>query len=91
MQQEANLMHNIIMEGRKKLSVTGVTDIDSFNEQCIIAITSLGVLTIKGSELHIGKVNTETGDLTVDGQINSLVYTESISKKSGSTLKKIFR
>lgn len=83
-------MHNIILESRKKLSLTGVSDIDSFNEGCIVAITEMGTLTIKGSELHIGKLNVEQGDLCVDGQIDSLVYGD-VVKKQGSLFKSLFK
>ena len=70
------LPHNIIMEDRKKLSVSGVTDIDSFDEQTIIAITDLGELTIRGWNLHITRLNLEQSELMVDGDISSLTYTD---------------
>ena len=70
------LPHNIIMEDRKKLSVSGVTDIDSFDEQTIIAITDLGELTIRGWNLHITRLNLEQSELLVDGEISSLTYTD---------------
>lgn len=70
------LPHSIIMEDRKKLSVSGVTDIDSFDEQTIIAITDLGELTIRGWNLHITRLNLEQAELLVDGEISSLTYTD---------------
>ena len=70
------LPHSIIMEDRKKLSVSGVTDIDSFDEQTIIAITDLGELTIRGWDLHITRLNLEQGELLVDGEVSSLTYTD---------------
>ena len=70
------LPHSIIMEDRKKLSVSGVTDIDSFDEQTIIAITDLGEMTIRGWSLHITRLNLEQGELIVDGEISSLTYTD---------------
>ena len=70
------LPHSIIMEDRKKLSVSGVTDIDSFDEQTIIAITDLGELTIRGWNLHITRLNLEQGELIVDGEFSSLTYTD---------------
>ncbi len=68
--------HSFIMEDRKKLSVSGVTDIDSFDEQTIIAVTDLGELTIRGWNLHITKLNLEQTELLVDGEISSLTYTD---------------
>ncbi len=68
--------HSIIMEDRKKLSISGVTDIDSFDEQTVIAITELGELTIRGWNLHITRLNLEQSELLVDGEISSLTYTD---------------
>jgi sporulation protein YabP len=68
--------HSVIMEDRKKLSVSGVTDIESFDEQTIIAITDLGELTIRGWNLHITRLNLEQTELLVDGEISSLTYTD---------------
>ena len=77
------LPHNIIMEDRKKLSVSGVTDIDSFDEQTIVAITYLGELTIRGWNLHITRLNLEQSELMVDGEISSLTYTDVRPKAQG--------
>ena len=84
------LQHNVIMESRKHLTVTGVADIDSFDEQTVIVFTDLGELTIKGRELHINKIDMETGDLVMEGAIESLAYTENLPQKSG-LFAKLFR
>ena len=84
--------HNIIMEGRKKLSVTGILDIDSFNEQGVIALTELGILIIKGSDIHINKLSIENGDAIIEGkEISSLTYTDINDKKTGSIIKSLFK
>ena len=49
---EKNNVHNVILEGRKNLTISGVTDVDSFDERCISLYTQLGELVIKGRELH---------------------------------------
>ena len=51
------LPHNLILEDRRALSVSGVADIDSFDEQSVILFTDLGELTVKGFNLHINKLN----------------------------------
>ena len=84
------LPHNIIMEDRKKLSVSGVTDIDSFDEQTIIAITDLGELTIRGWNLHITRLNLEQSELMVDGDISSLTYTD-VPPKAQGFISKVLR
>ncbi len=77
------LPHSVIMEDRRKLSVSGVTDIDSFDEQTIIANTDLGELTIRGWNLHITKLNLEQTELLVDGEISSLTYTDTRPQAKG--------
>ena len=79
----SKLPNNIIMEDRKKLSVSGVTDIDSFDEQTVIAVTQLGELTIRGWDLHITRLSLEQGELMVDGEISSLTYTDTRPKAQG--------
>lgn len=68
--------HSLILKDRQALSVTGVLDVDSFDEQTVVAYTDQGELTIKGVGLHIIKINLDNGDLSLDGQISSLTYSE---------------
>lgn len=75
--------HSIVLEDRKKLSVTGVTDVDSFDETAITAYTDYGELTISGTSLHIDRLSIEEGELCVEGNISSLVYTDSSPKNVG--------
>ena len=84
------LPHSLIMKDRKEISLTGVTDVDSFDECSIVAYTDYGELTINGSSLHINALNTDSGELTVDGEISSLVYLDN-RPKSESFFKKVFR
>ena len=84
--------HNLIMEGRKKLSISGVLDIDSFNEQGVIALTEQGILIVKGIDIHINKLNVESGDIVIESkEIISLTYTDVNDKKTGSILKSLFK
>ena len=78
------LPHQIILDNRKNLSVSGVENIESFDDNTIILITSMGELTIRGTELHITKSNVETGELIMDGSITDLIYTERVPKKETS-------
>ena len=82
--------HNLVLENRKKLSMTGIIDVDSFNEDCIVAQTDLGAINIKGSELHITKLNIDINELQVEGEISSIVYMDSYVKKKGGVFSKIF-
>lgn len=70
--------HQLIMQERKVLELTGVSDVDSFDENTVTAYTSLGELTVRGQGLHIRQLNLETGSLSVEGHIVSLTYAESV-------------
>lgn len=82
--------HNIIMEDRRLLTVSGVSDVDSFDEQAIIVFTDIGELAIRGNDLHINRLSVEIGELTVEGEISSLTYTDNQPKASGF-FSKVFR
>jgi len=84
------MAHNIIMESRKNLTISGVMDIDSFDEENVIIFTELGELTIRGQSLHINKIDVDVGDLSMEGEIESLSYTENRSQKGGF-LSKLFK
>ncbi|MGN0517551.1 MAG: sporulation protein YabP [Acutalibacteraceae bacterium] len=84
------LPHNLILENRKSLTLTGVSDVDSFDEQTVTAYTDYGELVIKGKNLHINKLSLESGELTLEGEVSSLIYTENRSN-NGSILSKLFR
>lgn len=66
--------HEIVIEGRSKLSVTGVDDVESFDEETIIANTVKGTLLIHGSGLKLEKLSLENGEIAVEGSIDSVEY-----------------
>lgn len=84
--------HNVLMENREHVSLTGVVDVLSFDEEGIIADTEQGMIVIKGSNLHVGKLNLEDGQLSVDGFVESIDYTDGqLGKGKGSFLGRIFK
>lgn len=83
--------HNIILENRKSLSISGVTDVDSFDEKTIRLYTELGELTLQGRDLHIDAMSVETGNMTVSGDIWSMVYGDKDRKGPVSALGRLFR
>ena len=87
-----NIIQNLILESREKLSVSGVLDVLSFDDQIIIIETELGLLTVKGENLRINKLSIDTSEVIVEGEIFSLAYSEKdIEKKNTSFLGKIFK
>lgn len=68
--------HNIILENRRMLSLSGVKDVDSFDEESVVLLTELGELTVKGLKLHISHLDQESGEVRIDGEISELVYAD---------------
>ena len=75
--------HNLIMEDRKRLSVSGVSDVDSFDERTIVVYTDMGELTVRGEDLHINSLSVESGDLQLEGTISSLSYADEQPRSTG--------
>lgn len=68
--------HRLQLEGREKLTVSGVEDVERFDDQCIVLRTGAGVLVVSGESLHIGKLSLDGGELQVDGRVEALTYEE---------------
>lgn len=75
--------HNLILEDRKKLSISGVTDVENFDENMISMVTADGILVVHGSELNVEKLNLENGELLIHGQIDAMEYEDRASARSG--------
>ena len=85
------VIQNTILENRNKLSVSGVKDVLSFDDQVIIMETELGLLTVKGENLKINKLSIDTSEVIVEGEISSLSYSEQNKIKQEGLLSKIFK
>lgn len=87
-----NVIQNLILENREKLNITGVLDVLSFDDQIVIVETELGLLTVKGENLRINKLSTDTEEVCVEGNILNLAYSEKTSVgKESSLFSKIFK
>jgi len=62
------------MDNRSSIKMTGVLDVVSFDMDMIVAETEMGVIVLKGNNLHVNKLNLQNGDLDIDGEISSLIY-----------------
>ncbi len=83
---QAGKKHTLMLDNRKKLVITGAEDVSGFNEETVSLKTSAGGLIIRGSDLRIDRLNLETGDVTVEGTVNSLQYTGGAGKSRFSGL-----
>ncbi len=87
------VIQNLILENREKLSISGVIDVLSFDDQVVIVETELGLLTVKGDNLRINKLSIDTSEVIVEGDISALTYSDNKSseKSKVSLIGKIFR
>lgn len=83
--------HNLILENRKNLSISGITDVDSFDEKAICLYTEMGELTIQGRDLQIDSMSVDTGNMTITGDIWAIVYGDRDRKGPISALGRLFR
>ncbi len=75
--------HRLLLEERERLTVSGVEEVESFDENTIVMDTAQGTLIIRGEGLHIEKLSLDGGDLKVEGTVESLVYEESRRSRGG--------
>ena len=89
--QEANQGqgHSVVLEDRKRLSLTGVEDVDCFNEQIVVLRTPLGTLSVAGAGLNLSQLSLETGRVEIEGEIEAMEY--SGGRKGGGLLGRLFR
>ena len=85
--------HRLNMEDRKRLEMTGISDVISFDLNKILLETDYGVVTVKGDNLHVKRLSVEKGELDIDGSIQSLEYSEvsSFGKKGESFFSRLMR
>ena len=79
--------HKVILENRSGGTITGIQDVVSFDENQIVLDTDMGLLTIKGKNLHVSRLTLEKGETDIDGSIDSLAYSSNDAyRKSGESL-----
>lgn len=90
MEENIGVIQNVIIESRKKLNVSGVKEVESFDDETIQLDTTLGKMTVKGENLHIISFNTESQELCATGKIFAVVYVTD-AKVSGGFFSRLFR
>ena len=85
--------HKLVIIGRKTGTVSGISDVLSFDENEIVLDTEMGLLTIKGKNLHISRLTLELGEADLEGKVDSMVYSERGHKKKqeGSLISRLPR
>ena len=85
--------HACRLENRSAASLTGVREVVSFDENQVVVDTDMGLLTIKGKELHVSRLTLEKGEVDVDGTIDSITYSsnEALRKSGESLFSRLFK
>ncbi len=85
--------HKFVLNNRRKGSFTGVLDVLSFDVNEILLETELGMLHIKGKDLHVNRLNLERGEADIEGEVDTMVYSKvpEVSGKRGKMMGKLFR
>ena len=90
--KSTGVIQNLILENRGKLSISGVNDVLSFDDQVVMVETELGLLTVKGEGLRINKLSIDTSEVIVEGDISYLAYSDKeMEKNKSSIISKIFK
>lgn len=81
----------ILIDEAEHISISGVLDVDNFDECNFIAVIDSGAVSVKGNDFHISKLNVETGELSVDGDVESVTFNTSYGGKSGGFMSRLFK
>ena len=90
-EKRKNGKHTLYMEEREKVRISGVREVLSFDEEGIMMETDCGLLLLKGSGLHMGKLDLESGDVAVEGCVDNVTYSDGRVTEKQSFLGKLFR
>lgn len=81
--------HNLIMNNCEKMSLTGVFDVESFDDKCVICYTDFGKLFVRGNGLRVDNMNVDSGDMEITGRVYSLAYVD--EKPHKTIFSKLFK
>ena len=93
MEEKMGLSHKIMLDNREKGNLTGILDVISFDENTIVLDTDMGLLTIRGKDLHVSRLTLEKGEIDIEGRTDSFVYSsnEAYRKSGQSLLSRLFK
>ena len=83
MAEKDRKLHNVIMEQRRKLNMSGIMEVIGFDDETITLESDMGMMTVKGEGLKIGSFSASSGDIDIEGTIIEIVYTGDSSVKGG--------
>lgn len=83
MAEQLHLPHKLTLSQRNNLTMTGVTEVVSFDDSAVVLRTELGTLVVQGRDLQLKTLSTEGGQVAVDGNVAALVYEEPRNQNGG--------
>ncbi len=85
--------HRVTIEGRERITVSSVEDMDSFNENEAIFLTGEGMMTVTGGDLHVNRLDLTEGVIVIDGLIEAIDYADHEEQRlgKGGLIKRVFR
>ncbi|MBQ9967662.1 MAG: sporulation protein YabP [Oscillospiraceae bacterium] len=78
-ERSMELPHKLTLDGRKLLTMTGVTDVESFDDEMVVLHTNKGTLVIRGTGLHLQLLSLDGGQVHVEGTVNSMTYEDDLA------------
>ena len=86
-------VHKLMLTNRRTCTINGVSDVLSFDIHEIVLETDMGMLVMRGSDLHVNRLSLEKGEVDIDGRVDSLTYSDAAahSPKGESLLAKLFK
>ncbi|HBI63803.1 MAG TPA: sporulation protein YabP [Clostridiales bacterium] len=87
--EERSLPHGLSLQDRHKMTLSGVNDVINFDENQVMVSTTMGTLTIRGSELHVDQLSLDSGDLRLTGTIDTMEYDD--SGTGGGLFRRLFQ
>ncbi|KXL53928.1 spore protein YabP [Anaerotignum neopropionicum] len=83
--------HTVSMEERERIRMGGVLEVVSFDEEGVMLETECGLMMIKGTALHMGKLDLDAGEIMIEGLFDSITYSDGALSEKHSFLGKLFR
>ncbi len=91
--QASKLTHEVVLKHREDCKITGVEEVISFDEKAVTADTQMGMICVKGENLHVKRVSLDTGELEIEGMVCSIQYqtNQRKGKKGENFVKRLVR
>ena len=89
-QKALELPHKLTLESRNRLNLTGITEVESFDDGMVVLHTTRGTLVVRGDGLHLQLLSLDGGQVHVDGTVNSLTYEDHGGSQAGGFLARLF-